>query len=96
MSTFVRLLACGGCTHIEGIKKAALREAADLGSGPAGLRKSLKNYISSAWAIFGRAEARRVAEERRAEVSLRVKRILDRVVEDLLNEAATAVACEDV
>ena len=68
VSSFARLLRRGGCSHAEGVDKAEFATAEDVGEGTPGLRKSVRNFISSFWIRFGRAEAKKMAEARRAEV----------------------------
>jgi len=68
VSSFARLLRRGGCSHAEGVAKEEFVLAEDVGEGTSGLRKSVWNFISSFWIRFGRAEAKKMAEARRAEV----------------------------
>jgi len=68
VSSFARLLRCGGCSHAEGVAKEEFASAEDVGEGTSSLRKSVRNFISSFWIRFGRAEAKKMAEARRAEV----------------------------
>jgi len=70
VSSFVRLLRRGGCFHAEGVVKEEFASAEDVGEGTSGLRKSVRNFISSFWIRFGRAEAKKMAKARRAEVSI--------------------------
>jgi hypothetical protein len=68
VSSFARLLRRGGCFHAEGVAKEEFASAEDVGEGTSSLRKSVQNFISSFWVRFGRAEAKKMAEARRAEV----------------------------
>jgi hypothetical protein len=70
VSSFARLLRHGGCSHAEGVAKEEFAAAEDVGEGTPSLRKSVRNFISSFWIRFGRAEAKKMAEARRAEVLL--------------------------
>ena len=68
VSSFARLLRRGGCSHAEGVAKEEFAAAEDVGEGTPSLRKSVRNFISSFWIRFGRDEAKKMAEDRRAEV----------------------------
>jgi hypothetical protein len=68
VSSFARLLRRGGCSHAEEVAKEEFASAEDVGEGTSSLRKSVWNFISSFWIRFGRAEAKKMAEARRAEV----------------------------
>jgi hypothetical protein len=67
-TNYVKMLARGGCIHTEIIKKEKLSGPFDLGETSPTLRRSIRNFMSSFWVDFGRAEARKMAEDRRAEV----------------------------
>jgi hypothetical protein len=68
VNSFARLLRRGGCSHAEGVVKEEFVAAEDVGEGTPSQRKSVRNFISSFWIRFGRAEAKKMAEARRAEV----------------------------
>jgi len=68
VSSFARLLRRGGCSHAEGVAKEEFISVEDVGEGTSSLRKSVRNFISSFWIRFGWAEAKKMAEARRAEV----------------------------
>ena len=68
VSSFARLLRRGGCSHAEEVAKEEFAAAEDVGEGTSSLRKSVRNFISSFWIRFGRAEAKKMAEAHRAEV----------------------------
>jgi len=68
VSSFARLLRRRGCYHAEEVAKEEFAAAEDVGEGTSSLRKSVRNFISSFWIRFGRAEAKKMAEARRAEV----------------------------
>jgi len=68
VSSFARLLRRGGCSHAEEVAKQELASAGYVGEGTSSLRKSVRNFITSFWIRFGRAEAKKMAEARRAEV----------------------------
>jgi len=70
VSSFARLLRRGGYSHAEGVVKEKFASAEDVGEGTSGLRKSVRNFISSFWIRFGRAKAKKMVEARRAEVSI--------------------------
>ena len=70
VSSFARLLRRGGCSHAEAVAKEEFASAVDVGEGTSSLRKSIRNFISSFWIRFGRAEAKKMAEARRAEVHI--------------------------
>jgi hypothetical protein len=70
VSSFARLLRRGGCSHAEGVAKEEFAAAEDVGEGTPSLRKSVRNFISSFWIRFGRDEAKKMAEDRRAEVCI--------------------------
>ena len=70
VSSFAKLLRRGGCSHAEDVAKEEFASAEDVGEGTSSLRKSVRNFISSFWIRFGRAEAKKMAEARRAEVFL--------------------------
>ena len=70
VSSFARLLRRGGCSQVEGVAKEEFASAEDVGEGTSGLRKSVRNFISLFWIRFGRAEAKKMAEAHRAEVSI--------------------------
>ena len=70
VSSSARLLRRRGCFHAEGVAKEEFSSAEDIGEGTSGLRKSVRNFVSSFWIRFGRAEAKKMAEARRAEVSI--------------------------
>jgi hypothetical protein len=67
-TNYAKMLARGGCTHIEIIKKENLSGPSDLGATSPTLRRSIRNFMSSFWVNFGRAEAWKMVEDRRAEV----------------------------
>jgi hypothetical protein len=67
-TNYAKMLARGGCTHIEIIKKEKLSGSSDLGATSPTLRRSIRNFMSFFWVDFGRAKARKMAEDRRAEV----------------------------
>lgn len=54
--------------HAEGVRKEKLGGLADHGESSPELRKSIHNFIGSFWVNFGRAKAKQMAEDRRAEV----------------------------
>ena len=60
----------GGCSHAEGVAKEEFPSAKDVGEGSSSLRKSVRNFISSFWIRFGRAQAKKMAEARHADVFL--------------------------
>ena len=68
VSSFARLLRRGGCSHAEEVAKEEFGSAEDVGEGTSSLRKSVQNFISLFWIRFGRAEAKKMAEARHAEV----------------------------
>jgi hypothetical protein len=68
VNSFVRLLYRGGCSHAEAVAKKEFALAEDVGEATSGLRKSVRNFISSFWIRFGRVEAKKMAEDHRAEV----------------------------
>ena len=70
VSSFAKLLRREGCSHMEEVAKEEFATAEDIGEGTSSLRKSVWNFISSFWIRFGRAEAKKMAEARRAEVLL--------------------------
>ncbi|XP_021310427.1 uncharacterized protein LOC110433104 [Sorghum bicolor] len=78
VSSFARLLRRGGCSHAEGVDKAEFATAEDVGEGTPGLRKFVRNFISSFWIRFGRAEAKKMAEARRAEEIAKKKAKVDK------------------
>jgi hypothetical protein len=47
VSSFARLLHRGGCSHAKGVAKEEFTAAEDVGEGTSGLRKSVRNFISS-------------------------------------------------
>jgi hypothetical protein len=65
---YPKMLARGGCTHTESIKKEDLSGPSDLGVTSPTLQRLIQNFMSSFWVDFGRAEARKMAENRRAKV----------------------------
>jgi len=68
VSSFARLVRRGGCPHAEGVAKEEFASAEDVGEGTSSLCKSVRYFISSFWIRFGLAEAKKMAEARRAEV----------------------------
>jgi len=70
VSSFAKLLRREGCSHMEEVAKEEFATAEDIGEGTSSLRKSVWNFISSFWIRFGRAEAKKMAEARRAEVCM--------------------------
>jgi len=70
VSSFARLLRRGGCSHAEEVAKEEFALAEHVGEGTSSLRKSVRNFINSFWIRFGRAEAKKMAEARRAEVRI--------------------------
>ena len=70
VNSFARLLRREGCSHTEAVGKEEFSSAEDLGEATSGLRKSVRNFISSFWIRFGRAKAKKMVEARRAEVSI--------------------------
>jgi len=58
VSSFARLLRREGCSHAEAVAKEEFVSAEDVGEGTSSLRR------------FGRAQAKKMAEARRAEVCL--------------------------
>jgi len=70
VSSFAKLLRRGGCSHAEGVAKEEFASAEDVGEDTSSLRKSVWNFISSFWVRFGWAEAKKMAEARRAEVCM--------------------------
>ena len=70
VNSFARLLRCGGCSHAEAVGKEEFSSVEDLDEASSGLRKSVWNFVSSFWIRFGRAEAKKMAEARCAEVHI--------------------------
>lgn len=68
VSNYAKILARNGCTHTESIPEGTLPGLEALGETSPGLRKTLRNFIGYFWALFGRAIARKLAEENRAKV----------------------------
>jgi len=68
VSFFACLLGHGGCTHVESMQKENIASASDVGESTSGVRRSVRDFISSFWAKFGWAEARSMAEAWRLEV----------------------------
>lgn len=67
-TNFAKMLAHGRCSHTDGIRKEKTREPSVLGPTSDSLRKSIRNIMSSFWVFLGRATAKQMAEDRRAEV----------------------------
>jgi hypothetical protein len=67
-TNFTKMLACGGCTHTDGIRKEKIREPFVLGATSDTLWKSVRNFMSSFWVFFSRAAAKQMADYRHAEV----------------------------
>jgi len=70
VNSFARLLLRGGCSHTEVVTKEEFSSPEDVSEASSGLRKSVRNFISSFWIRFGQAEAKKMAEARRAEVHI--------------------------
>jgi len=68
VKSFAWLLHRGGCSHGKAVTKEGFSSAEDVCEATSGLRKSVRNFISSFWIRFGWAEAKKMAEARRAEV----------------------------
>jgi len=68
VTNYAKLLVRDGCTHTESIPGGVLPGPEVLGETSPGLRKSLRNFIGYFWAPFGRLAARKLAEEKRANV----------------------------
>ena len=65
-----KMIAQSRCTHTEGLKEVTdIEGPATLGETSWGLARSVRNFMKSFWVKFGRADARSVAEARRAAVS---------------------------
>jgi hypothetical protein len=58
-TNYAKMLARGGCTHTEIIKKEKLSDSSSLGATSPTLRRSIRNFMSSFWVDFGRVEDRR-------------------------------------
>lgn len=69
VSNYAKILARSSCTHTESISKETLPSREALGDTFAGLRRTLRNFIGYFWAPFGRGAAKKMAEDKRAEVS---------------------------
>jgi hypothetical protein len=63
-TNYAKMLVRRGCTHTEFIKKEKLSGPSDLGVTSPTLRRSIRNFMSSFWVDFGRAEARKMVEDR--------------------------------
>jgi hypothetical protein len=70
VNSFARLLRRGGCCHVEVVAKEEFTLAEDVGEATSGLRTSVRNFINSFCIRFGRAEAKKMAEVRRAVVRI--------------------------
>jgi hypothetical protein len=70
VNSFARLLRRGGYSHTEVVTKEEFSSLEDVGEASLGLRKSVRNFISSFWIRFGQAEANKMAEARRAVIHI--------------------------
>jgi hypothetical protein len=68
-TNFAKVLMRGGCTHATEVWDEDFRDVSALGETSDSLRKCLCNFMGKFWAPFGRAVARRMAEDRRAKVA---------------------------
>jgi hypothetical protein len=75
-TNFAKMLAHGGCTHIDGIQKEKIGEPSMLGATSDSLQKSVHNFMSSFWVFFGQAAAKQMAEDHRVEVHTLVLELL--------------------
>lgn len=62
------MLVASGCPHVEDTKELELGSASELGEPSKKLSKLVRNFLKSYWTKFGCADARAMAETRRAEV----------------------------
>jgi hypothetical protein len=62
-----KVLARKGCAHITEVQPKALADTVALGETSGTLHKSLRAFMGSVWAPFGRAIAKQLAEDRRVE-----------------------------
>jgi hypothetical protein len=63
-----KMLMQDGYPHVEGVKERDLEGPAELGVTSRGIKRSVRHFMKSFWVKFGRAEARSMAETRRAAV----------------------------
>ena len=61
-----KILVKSGCTHVECLREKEFESSAELGESSKSVSKSVRNFMSSFWLKFGRADARSLMEARHA------------------------------